>query len=108
MVVAGQMQHPMHDRLGEILRVLGADHHIPKLSRPRGRPHLVDRERQNVRGRVEPPVLAIQLTDPPLANKLDSHVRLRDPHSGEGGLSGAADQWGCRAGGEHLDLQSDH
>ena len=73
-VVAAQVQHAVHHRLGHVLGVLGADHHVAELARAGHRAGAVDRERQHVGGAVAPAVLAVQRADPLLADERDGEM----------------------------------
>jgi hypothetical protein len=77
-VVTAQVEHAVHDRLGQVLGVLRADHHVSKLARPGGRGALVDRKGQHVRGPVAAAVLAVEGPDAVLADELDGQVALVD------------------------------
>ena len=82
----------MHDRLGEVASVLGADNDVAKLARPGGEPALVDRKRQNVGGPVDPTVLAVERADPLLVDERDGEMPLLDSGRGERGEGGPAKQ----------------
>ena len=73
----------MHDGLGQIVRVLGADHHITQLARPRRGAALVNRKGQHVGRGVDPPVLAVQLVDARGCDELDRQMAVLDTGRGE-------------------------
>jgi hypothetical protein len=77
-VEAAQVQYAVHDRLDQVVRVLGADDHVAELARPGDRPVLVDRERQHVGHAVLAAVFAVQLADALLADQLDRQVAVAD------------------------------
>ena len=52
-VVAAQVEHAVHDGLGQVLGVLRADHHVAQLARPGRRAALVNGEGQHVGGTVD-------------------------------------------------------
>ena len=68
----------MHHRLGQVLGVLGADHHVAELARPGDGAALVDREGQHVRRRVDAAVLAVQLADALGVDELDREMPVLD------------------------------
>jgi hypothetical protein len=76
MVVAAEVQHAVDDRFAQVAALLGADHHVPQLTRPSRRFGAVDREGQDVGGLVETAMLAIQLPDPVRVGNLDSEMAL--------------------------------
>jgi hypothetical protein len=76
MVVATEMQHAVHDGLGQVLGLLGTDHDVAELARPGRRPVAVDRERQHVGWAVAVAVVAIELVDLGLADEGDRQVQL--------------------------------
>jgi hypothetical protein len=76
MVVAAEVKHAVHDRLGEVLGVLGADHHVAELARTRDRPDLVDRKREHVGRAVDPAVLAVERVDLRGADEGDREVQV--------------------------------
>ena len=83
MVVARQVQHAVDDSLDQILRVLGTDDDVAELARPRDGLVLVDRERQDVGGRVLAAVVAVELTNAVLAAELDRQVAVADARGRE-------------------------
>ena len=78
----------MHDRLGQVLGVLGTDHDVAELARPERLARLVDRERQDVGRRVDPAVLAVQRTDLAGADEGDRQVAVGDAGGVERGTGG--------------------
>jgi hypothetical protein len=62
-VVAAKVKHAVDDRLGQVLRVLGADHDVAELARTERLARLVDRERQHVGGAVDAAMLAVEALD---------------------------------------------
>ena len=78
-VIPAQVEHSVHHRLGQVVGVLGADHHVAELARPRRGAALVDREGQDVGGRVDAAMLAIQLVDAAGRDELDRQVAVLDP-----------------------------
>jgi hypothetical protein len=87
-VEAAQVQHAVHDRLDQVVRVLGADDHVAKLARSGDRPGLVDWERQHVGRAVLAAVLAIELADALLVDQLDRQVAVADADGRERRLGG--------------------
>jgi hypothetical protein len=77
------VEDAVHDGLGQVLGVLGADHDVAQLARAGGGARLVDRERQHVGGRVEPAMLAVQLLDPRRRDELDREMAVLDSRGGE-------------------------
>ncbi|MGH2742173.1 MAG: hypothetical protein ACRDN8_06740, partial [Thermoleophilaceae bacterium] len=59
--------------------VLGADHHVPQLTRARRRAGPVHRERQDVGGPVDPPVAPVLLADLLGRDERDGQVALGHP-----------------------------
>ena len=85
----------MHDRLGEVASVIGADHDVAELARPGGEAALVDRERQDIGGPVDPAVLAVERANPIVVDERDGEMPLLDPGRGQRGEGGPAKQlWG--------------
>jgi hypothetical protein len=84
------VEHAVHHGLGEVCRVLRADHHVPKLARPRAHALLVDREGEHVGRPVEAAMLAVQAADLVLAHERDSQVPVRHPGGPQRRLCGRA------------------
>ena len=90
-VVPAEMQDAVDCRLGQIGRLLGADHNVTQLARAGHGPVLVDREREHVRGLVETAVFSVELSDPRLADELDGQVAALDPRGAKGRLRGGTE-----------------
>jgi hypothetical protein len=82
-VVAAQVQHAVHDGFGQILGVVGADHHVAKLARPRHRSRLVQREGEHVGGLVASPVLAVERLDALGVDQLNREMPVLDARGGK-------------------------
>ena len=69
----------MDGGLDHVSGVLGADDHVAELTRARGRPDAVDREREHVGGQVAPAMLAVEPADPVGVDELDREMAVGDP-----------------------------
>lgn len=104
-VVATQVQHTVHHGLTQVLAVLGADHHVPQLSRALHRSGFIDGEGEHVCGRVASSVLAVEPADALGAHESNGQVALLDAGRCHGGKRGGA-QLGRRVDEIELDDQT--
>jgi hypothetical protein len=70
-VVPAEVEDTVHRRLGDVGGPWRANDNVPELPRAADLRARVDREGEDVGWPVAPPVLAIQLADPFLADELD-------------------------------------
>ena len=91
-VHAAQVQHAVHDRLAQVLGVLGADHHVAELGRP-----AVDREGEDVGGLVADRCSRLSARIRPVDQR-DGQVPVLDPARRQGRTAGARSSSGASRG----------